>query len=175
MPTSLGPLGPNVPLAYGTAGFRARAELLDSTFFRMGALAALRSRLRGGLAVGLMVTASHNPEPDNGIKLIDTEGVSAGGSGRVRPRAYFPPHPCSQGMLEVSWEAHATALANAPDDGVHSAIEAIATSSGVSASSGPASVLVARDTRSHSSRLASLALEGAGAMGEVKVEDFGVL
>ena len=86
MPTSLGPLGPNVPLAYGTAGFRARAELLDSTFFRMGALAALRSRLRGGLAVGLMVTASHNPEPDNGIKLIDTEGVSAGGSGRVRLR-----------------------------------------------------------------------------------------
>ena len=85
MPTSLGPLGPNVPLAYGTAGFRARAELLDSTFFRMGALAALRSRLRGGLAVGLMVTASHNPEPDNGIKLIDTEGVRAGGSGRVRP------------------------------------------------------------------------------------------
>ena len=78
-------------------------------------------------------------------------------------------------MLEVSWEAHATALANAPDDGVHSAIEAIATSSGVSASSGPASVLVARDTRSHSSRLASLALEGAGAMGQVKAEDFGVL
>ena len=78
-------------------------------------------------------------------------------------------------MLAVSWEAHATALANAPDESVHSAIEAIAASSGVSLSSGAASVLVARDTRCHSSRLASLALEGAGAVGEVKVEDFGVL
>ncbi len=71
----VGPPHPNVPLAYGTAGFRAKAELLDSTFFRMGALAALRSRHRGGLAVGLMVTASHNPEPDNGIKLVDPDGV----------------------------------------------------------------------------------------------------
>ena len=97
MPTSLGPLGPNVPLAYGTAGFRARAELLDSTFFRMGALAALRSRLRGGLAVGLMVTASHNPEPDNGIKLIDTEGVSgrAGAGACGFAFAYFPLPVCA--------------------------------------------------------------------------------
>jgi phosphomannomutase len=53
-------------LKYGTAGFRERAELLDSTFLRMGALAALRSRSHNGAAVGLMVTASHNPEPDNG-------------------------------------------------------------------------------------------------------------
>ena len=30
-------------LAYGTAGFRARADLLDAVFLRMGALAALRS------------------------------------------------------------------------------------------------------------------------------------
>ena len=73
----IGPRHRGVHLAYGTAGFRARAELLDSTFFRMGALAALRSRSRGGLAVGLMVTASHNPEPDNGIKLVDPDGVRA--------------------------------------------------------------------------------------------------
>ena len=68
----------------GTAGFRAKAELLDSTFFRMGALAALRSRSRGGLAVGLMVTASHNPEPDNGIKLIDADGVRVAPTERCR-------------------------------------------------------------------------------------------
>jgi hypothetical protein len=29
---------------YGTAGFREKAEILDSTFFRMGMLALLRSR-----------------------------------------------------------------------------------------------------------------------------------
>lgn len=36
---------PNAPvkLAYGTAGFRARAELLDAVFLRMGMLAALRA------------------------------------------------------------------------------------------------------------------------------------
>ena len=32
-----------VPLSYGTAGFRARAELLDAVFLRMGMLAALRA------------------------------------------------------------------------------------------------------------------------------------
>lgn len=31
-------------LKYGTAGFRERAELLDSTFLRLGMLAAVRSR-----------------------------------------------------------------------------------------------------------------------------------
>jgi phosphoacetylglucosamine mutase len=87
-PNVVGPCGPGVTLAYGTAGFRAKAELLDSTFFRMGALAALRSRCRGGLAVGLMVTASHNPEPDNGIKLIDPDGVRAAAS-RARHRSFF--------------------------------------------------------------------------------------
>ena len=73
----VGPPHAGVRLAYGTAGFRANAELLDSTFFRMGALAALRSRMCNGSAIGLMVTASHNPERDNGIKLIDPDGVRA--------------------------------------------------------------------------------------------------
>lgn len=74
-----------VHLAYGTAGFRTRAELLDSTFLRMGMLATLRSRYYGGAAVGLMVTASHNPERDNGIKMVDCDG----------------------GMLAQSWEGYA--------------------------------------------------------------------
>ena len=37
-----------------------------------------------------MITASHNPEEDNGVKLIDPEGE----------------------MLEAVWESHATHLAN---------------------------------------------------------------
>ena len=37
-----------------------------------------------------MITASHNPEEDNGVKLIDPFGE----------------------MLEMSWEAYATKLAN---------------------------------------------------------------
>jgi phosphomannomutase len=44
-----------------------------------------------GAAIGLMVTASHNPEQDNGVKLIDPFGE----------------------MLQQSWEKFATRLANA--------------------------------------------------------------
>ena len=48
----------------------------------MGLLAVLRSRACGGKRIGVMVTASHNPERDNGVKLVDPHGE----------------------MLEASWE-----------------------------------------------------------------------
>ncbi|KAI9831567.1 MAG: hypothetical protein M1819_004798 [Sarea resinae] len=79
---------------YGTAGFRMKANLLDSVVFRVGLLAALRSRKLGGQTIGVMITASHNPPEDNGVKLVDPMGE----------------------MLEASWEAYATQLANAPSD-----------------------------------------------------------
>lgn len=47
---------------YGTAGIRTKANILDSVCFRMGLVAALRSKSLGGKNVGVMVTASHNPE-----------------------------------------------------------------------------------------------------------------
>ncbi|KAL9118398.1 MAG: hypothetical protein Q9187_005059 [Circinaria calcarea] len=74
---------------YGTAGFRMKASLLDSVVLRVGLLAALRSRRLNGQVIGVMITASHNPPEDNGVKLVDPMG---------------------------SWEVHATTLANAPSD-----------------------------------------------------------
>ena len=58
--------------------------------FRMGMLAVLRSQYKSGQAIGAMITASHNPGPDNGVKLVDPAGE----------------------MLEAEWEAVATSLAN---------------------------------------------------------------
>ena len=40
----------------------------------MGLLAVLRSRSKGGVTIGAMITASHNPAPDNGVKLVDPAG-----------------------------------------------------------------------------------------------------
>ncbi|CDO71629.1 hypothetical protein BN946_scf184911.g99 [Trametes cinnabarina] len=82
----------NVHFQYGTAGFRTLGNLLDSVMFRVGILAALRSKRLDGKTIGVMITASHNPEPDNGVKLVDPRGE----------------------MLEAAWETHATNLANAP-------------------------------------------------------------
>ncbi len=65
--------GAGVALSYGTAGFRARHDVLDEVCVKMGMLSALRA-LHTGAVVGVMVTASHNPIEDNGMKMIDPDG-----------------------------------------------------------------------------------------------------
>lgn len=75
---------PDTKFVYGTAGFRMRyvlvwarstaschfannsyfyrADMLDSVLFKVGILAALRSYKLNGATIGVMITASHNPE-----------------------------------------------------------------------------------------------------------------
>ena len=60
---------------------------------RVGMLAALRSRDRDGLKIGVMVTASHNPHRDNGVKIVDPTGA----------------------MLSQEWESKAEKVACCPE------------------------------------------------------------
>jgi len=138
-------------LTYGTAGFRAKAELLDGAMYRIGMLAALRSMKLGGNTVGIMVTASHNPHADNGVKLVDPDG----------------------GMLSQAWEQHATAVANAPEATLSATLLSVSSSEGLGDTSG-GRVLIGRDTRAHSAGLAAIAAQGARAIGGV-AEDAGLL
>lgn len=64
-----------ITYAYGTAGFRSIATILDPVMYRVGLLAALRSQKFDGQWIAVMVTASHNPVQDNGVKVVDPMGV----------------------------------------------------------------------------------------------------
>ncbi|EPT03847.1 hypothetical protein FOMPIDRAFT_1141107 [Fomitopsis schrenkii] len=128
---------------YGTAGFRTKGDVLDSVMFRVGVLAGLRSKKLDGKTIGVMVTASHNPEPDNGVKLVDPRGE----------------------MLETSWEAHATTLANAQSTGDFiAAVDAFATTMKIDLSK-PAKVVYARDTRPSGPALVAALEDGFAAIG----------
>ena len=155
--------GARVVFSYGTAGFRTKGDVLASTVFRCGALAAARSHVTGR-ATGIVITASHNPEPDNGVKLVD----------------------CTGGMLPVAWEAHAEALANADGpDAVASVLERVVAAAdpaenlhpppppGVAPHPAPPHVFLARDTRPTGPSLAAAAKAGAEAIGAV-VTDCGL-
>jgi len=142
-PSNLGPSG----YSYGTAGFRYEASLLPCAFVRMGIFAALRSASLGGEEVGVMITASHNAEPDNGLKFADSHG----------------------GMLDADWEQHAVSLVNAPDS-KHALILVRTLSKHAPSPSSNMVVHVGRDTRSHSPRLAALVVRAARLMGATVID-----
>jgi phosphoacetylglucosamine mutase len=80
--------------AYGTAGFRTLGDTLDRVCFRAGLLAGLKAKLPGnGALQGVMVTASHNPKQDNGLKIFERDGE----------------------MLPQPWEKLAEGVVNAKD------------------------------------------------------------
>ena len=134
-------------LAYGTAGFRCDATQLVIAMERVGMLAALRSRDRDGLKIGVMVTASHNPHEDNGVKIVDPTGA----------------------MLSQEWEGKAEKVACCPKSKLLEVLASVAEGEAASAS-----VVIGRDTRAHSRALSKRVKAGAEALG-ARVEDVGVV
>eukprot|EP00897_Mesotaenium_endlicherianum_P002918 jgi/Mesen1/2654/ME000167S01806 len=144
-----------VVFSYGTAGFRAEASTLSSTVMRAGIIAALRS-LGEGAATGVMVTASHNPVCDNGVKIADPSG----------------------GMLAVAWEDYCNRLANAESSAhVCQVVRDIASAEGLDLrQAGRARVLLAYDTRPSGAELAAAVKVGIQAVGgAAAVRECGVL
>ncbi|OAL26711.1 hypothetical protein AYO22_04064 [Fonsecaea multimorphosa] len=149
---------------YGTAGFRMKAgELrnvgLDHVIYTVGLIAALRSKKRNA-TIGIMITASHNPAEDNGVKLVD-------------------PMEDSQGdMLEQSWEAYATVLANTPSEKLGEEYEKLLNETLISNISQlherPAKVVFARDTRASGPYLVT-ALKAALDAVNVEYVDHGLM
>ncbi|KNC54363.1 phosphoacetylglucosamine mutase [Thecamonas trahens ATCC 50062] len=121
----------SVVYSYGTAGFRMAADLLDSVMFKVGILAAIRSKALGGACVGVMVTASHNPVPDNGVKLVEPSGD----------------------MLVPEYEKIAVAMANASTVDELAELAAAALAAASVAPDAPAAVRYGHDTRPSANRL----------------------
>ncbi|KAJ7341698.1 hypothetical protein JRQ81_006427 [Phrynocephalus forsythii] len=148
--SKLHPKPPGLSLQYGTAGFRTKAENLDHVMFRMGLLAVLRSKQKKSI-IGVMVTASHNPEEDNGVKLIDSLGE----------------------MLAPAWEEHATCLANAEEKELLPVLRAICQKEGVDLQK-DAFVILGRDTRPSSKKLSQSVTDGVSVLGG-QCQDYGLV
>ncbi|KAJ9459992.1 Phosphoacetylglucosamine mutase [Diplonema papillatum] len=143
-----------VSFVYGTSGFRTVGDTLPGVAFRMGILMACRAAYKGG-PTGIVVSASHNPHQDNGMKLVDVGGA----------------------MLEAAWEPLAEKLGNARTaDDISTVFAAIASAHKPVPGAGATlpKVFLGRDTRPTGTTLSDAVKAGVAVAGGVCV-DFGVV
>ncbi|KAG7661804.1 PCM1 [[Candida] subhashii] len=136
---------------YGTAGFRTKAVDLDYVNYTVGILASLRSKYLGGKTVGVMITASHNPPEDNGVKVVDPLGS----------------------MLESSWEAYATTLANSSHEELLTNINKLVEELKIDLEI-QAKIVIARDSRESSERLSNASIDGFKSVPNTTYQDYGL-
>ncbi|XP_049824037.1 phosphoacetylglucosamine mutase isoform X2 [Aethina tumida] len=99
-----------------------------------------------------MITASHNPEPDNGVKLVDPMGE----------------------MLDQSWEAWATKLANVPDNQLESVVNEIVSHFKIENMNDRVEIYIGKDTRPSSPSLSEAVAHGVRAVSGKPI-DFGIV
>eukprot|EP00923_Selenidium_pygospionis_P012802 GHVN01021914.1.p1 GENE.GHVN01021914.1~~GHVN01021914.1.p1 ORF type:complete len:564 (+),score=74.11 GHVN01021914.1:84-1775(+) len=141
---------------YGTAGFRGKPDELKHVMLRCGMLATLRSYMLGCKAVGCMVTASHNPPSDNGIKMIDPNGGMLGQNFELYAGVMVNCQQPTEYVMKICREL------NVPQEEINQEVFAHTT------------VIIGRDTRASSPELAQILAAGVKAMGG-KVVDLGVI
>lgn len=144
---------PVVP--YGTAGFRGQANQIEHLFFNLGLVSALKC-LQSRANIGIMITASHNPIQDNGIKLISSNGE----------------------MLESEWEQIVEKFCNTHDlEELLKQIDDIIGKYSINVTSkSKALVLIGMDTRPSSEALANIVKQALDAWSSlISYEDLGLI
>lgn len=136
---------------YGTSGFRYDATLLDSVMLRVALLASLRSQFFKGRTIGVMITASHNFEKDNGVKIVDPNGD----------------------MMKEEWESLAADLANTDEADVLNFIFKKQKDLKINPRVKP-KLFTGRDTRPHSKHFAEIFIR-VGELCGATITDFGVV
>uniref|UniRef100_A0A0K0FAF5 Phosphoacetylglucosamine mutase n=1 Tax=Strongyloides venezuelensis TaxID=75913 RepID=A0A0K0FAF5_STRVS len=110
-------------IPYGTAGFRGPASELEKIMIRTGVVASMLARAERKV-VGVMITASHNPINDNGVKIVDSNGE----------------------MINKKWEDEAIRIVYMKDGEFDDLVEKLA-EEGKNNDYGKAGVLIGGDTR----------------------------